>query len=356
MLQRAVEFLEFANILDEAAKPGIDKDYQASLVCLFLSANFLRISDRYKKPFNPLLCETFELDRWDEKEQYRFIVEQVEHHPPRAGIFGESKKGWIYQSNFSANSTFKINCSVDIKPTGLTNIYFKNTDLTYVITRPYSTYYLLQGHPQIHVSGDTKIYLVQGDAGILGQKESLESLVCNINLNSNNSSADNQNHAQNNQNNQPSTTSLPSVNSSVSKDSKNNLKKITSKTSSWSQQQVIPDLKEIFKLSVGIEAADLMNGKKSGLFGRLTSSKSDYFKLYGSGEGNKFVVKSDNYTEGCDSIWWGKTFFSKIFRKNFFENFSDPAPMSTTNPTKNFSATKDLPSPANQPKTKTPTI
>uniref|UniRef100_A0A915AUY2 Oxysterol-binding protein n=2 Tax=Parascaris univalens TaxID=6257 RepID=A0A915AUY2_PARUN len=36
---------------------------------------------RLSKPFNPLWFETFELDR-SQKEGYRFVAEQVSHHPP----------------------------------------------------------------------------------------------------------------------------------------------------------------------------------------------------------------------------------------------------------------------------------
>lgn len=283
MLQRAIEFLEFAHILDKAAEPGVTPELQAGLVCLFMSANFLRISDRYKKPFNPLLCETFELDRWDDKEQYRFIVEQVEHHPPTSGIFGESKKGWTYQSNFSANSNFKMmKCSVEIKPAGLTNIYFKNTDTTFIISRPSSTYYVLHSHPAIAVTGDTKIEFVNG--GLL-QSQSILTLP-----------SGHQEDGNKNTQNCPSKTSLAASNSSKAESQS------AEKTKNAKAQNINNKVNQSFSIKSGTDASDMMSGKKTGIFGRFNAAKSEYHKLYGVGKDNKYCVKSDNYTEGCDLV------------------------------------------------------
>ena len=81
MLQRLLECLEFWWILDRAAKED-DPELQANLVALYHFGCFMRISDRIKKPFNPFLGETYELDLWDEPEGFRAVVEQVKHHPP----------------------------------------------------------------------------------------------------------------------------------------------------------------------------------------------------------------------------------------------------------------------------------
>ena len=81
MLQRLLEGLEFSWILDKAAEEN-DPELQACLVSLYHFGCFMRISDRIRKPFNPFLGETYELDLWDEPEGFRAIVEQVKHHPP----------------------------------------------------------------------------------------------------------------------------------------------------------------------------------------------------------------------------------------------------------------------------------
>ena len=81
MLQRLLEGLEFSWILDKASEEN-DPELQACLVALYHFGCFMRISDRIKKPFNPFLGETYELDLWDEPEGLRAIVEQVKHHPP----------------------------------------------------------------------------------------------------------------------------------------------------------------------------------------------------------------------------------------------------------------------------------
>lgn len=242
MIQRSMEFIEFHHLLDYAAQPELknNPELQTALVALFTSANFMRTSDRYKKPFNPLLCETFEMDRWNASEKYRFIVEQTEHHPPVAAIYGESQHGWIYQSNLSANSTFKINCSVEIKTDGFINLYFKNTNKSYVINRPTSTYYVLASSPAIIVSGTTIIKSCDGN-------------IC-------------------------------SKSSGVfSPNSTENL----SNTSACNSTSLEP--KTVYKLINGQEATEYLSGKRKGFFGKISrGSKSESFQVYGFGENNPY--------------------------------------------------------------------
>ncbi len=40
-----------------------------------------------KKPFNPLLGETF--DYYDPITKFKLVVEQVSHHPPISAFYGE---------------------------------------------------------------------------------------------------------------------------------------------------------------------------------------------------------------------------------------------------------------------------
>ena len=63
----------------------------AYLCCTIMSVgNAAKL--RKKKPFNPMLGETYELVT----EDYRFISEQVSHHPPISAYFQEGKgyKTW----------------------------------------------------------------------------------------------------------------------------------------------------------------------------------------------------------------------------------------------------------------------
>ena len=49
-------------------------------------ANYASNIDRIKKPFNPILGETYELITTD----FKFISEQVSHHPPISAGYAES--------------------------------------------------------------------------------------------------------------------------------------------------------------------------------------------------------------------------------------------------------------------------
>lgn len=48
------------------------------MVAVYATTMFTSLERQNTKPFNPLLGETFEFVT----ENYKFIAEQVEHHPP----------------------------------------------------------------------------------------------------------------------------------------------------------------------------------------------------------------------------------------------------------------------------------
>ena len=85
MLQKTAEVLEFAHLLRAANACEDSLDRLAQVMAFFYSVIPYSIQ-RLKKPFNPLLGETFELVEGD----LRFLVEQVSHHPPVAAFHGES--------------------------------------------------------------------------------------------------------------------------------------------------------------------------------------------------------------------------------------------------------------------------
>jgi hypothetical protein len=77
--------------------------------------------DRVKKPFNPLLGETYELQIED--KQFRFISEQVSHHPPISAGFAESPifKFW---GDTNVKTAF-WGKSLEVKPLGYFHLVFK---------------------------------------------------------------------------------------------------------------------------------------------------------------------------------------------------------------------------------------
>lgn len=79
MLQRLSEDLEYYELLDKAAKCQSSLE-QMCYVAAFTVSSYSTTVHRTGKPFNPLLGETFELDRLSECG-YRSLCEQVRHIP-----------------------------------------------------------------------------------------------------------------------------------------------------------------------------------------------------------------------------------------------------------------------------------
>lgn len=75
MLQRLSEDLEYYELLDRAAKCQNSLE-QMCYVAAFTVSSYSTTVHRTGKPFNPLLGETFELDRLQESG-YRSLCEQV---------------------------------------------------------------------------------------------------------------------------------------------------------------------------------------------------------------------------------------------------------------------------------------
>lgn len=75
MLQRLTEDLEYHELLDKAARCDSSLE-QLCLVAAFSVSSYSTTVYRTAKPFNPLLGETYELDR-REDFGYRSLCEQV---------------------------------------------------------------------------------------------------------------------------------------------------------------------------------------------------------------------------------------------------------------------------------------
>ena len=81
MLQRLTEDLEYHRLLDAAARCGSTVE-QMCLVAAFSVSSYSTTVHRIAKPFNPMLGETFELDRLDDMG-LRSLCEQVRLQPGR---------------------------------------------------------------------------------------------------------------------------------------------------------------------------------------------------------------------------------------------------------------------------------
>lgn len=126
-LQRLVEPLDNIDTLFRALEEP-DPAERMSLVCAFVIASYSGTNDRVWKPFNPLLGETYEVQR----QSFRAIAEQVSHHPPICCFYAEAPNiiyhGWVAP-------TFKFGAqAIDITNKGALTLKFTNLDEVYTWT------------------------------------------------------------------------------------------------------------------------------------------------------------------------------------------------------------------------------
>ncbi|KAG7449557.1 uncharacterized protein BT62DRAFT_985148 [Guyanagaster necrorhizus] len=114
MLQRMAEDMEFSECLDVAAREQ-DPLLRIAYVAAFAMSNYSSTIGRIAKPFNPMLSETFEYVRFD--KEYRYMSEQVSHHPPISACYSESPY-WHYYGEVDAQNKF-MGKSFEIRPTGV---------------------------------------------------------------------------------------------------------------------------------------------------------------------------------------------------------------------------------------------
>lgn len=94
LLQRVCEPMDNVQLLFDAAQEP-DPVLRMSYVASFVISSYASTEDRLWKPFNPLLGETYEVQR----HSFRVIVEQVSHHPPITAFHAEAPNvvlhGWV---------------------------------------------------------------------------------------------------------------------------------------------------------------------------------------------------------------------------------------------------------------------
>ncbi|XP_040289567.1 oxysterol-binding protein-related protein 3 isoform X3 [Bufo bufo] len=117
-LQRLCEELEYSELLDKAAEtqdPFERMVYVATFAVSTYAPSFYRAGS---KPFNPVLGETYECA--NEDKGFRFIAEQVSHHPPVSACHAESDKFVLYQDIRWKNKFWGK--SMEIVPIGTTHL------------------------------------------------------------------------------------------------------------------------------------------------------------------------------------------------------------------------------------------
>ncbi|KAM6965508.1 oxysterol-binding protein 2 [Aplochiton taeniatus] len=155
MLQRLTEDLEYSELLDRAARCDSSLE-QMCLVAAFSVSSYSTTVHRTAKPFNPLLGETYELDRLEDFG-YRSLCEQVSHHPPAAAHHVISQRGWTLWQEITIASKFRGKY-LSIMPLGAIHLQFHSSGHHYVWRKVTSTVHnIIVGKLWIDQSGDIEI-------------------------------------------------------------------------------------------------------------------------------------------------------------------------------------------------------
>ena len=129
-LSRMVETFQFSDLLDRAAASD-DPVLRDCLVAAFVVSAFAH-TERVKKPFNPLLGETYEYI--NPVNDMKFYAEQVSHHPPISVSRCEGK-GWIAGEVVDIKAQFQGN-SIEISNIGNRYIHLVDTNDRYSWSLP----------------------------------------------------------------------------------------------------------------------------------------------------------------------------------------------------------------------------
>lgn len=121
-LTRMAETFEFADLLDRAADTD-DPVLRDCLVAAFVVSAFSH-TERVRKPFNPVLGETYELK--NPVNDMRFYAEQVSHHPP-ISVSRADGRGWAAGEVVDINATYLGN-SVEIQNVGSRYVHLESND------------------------------------------------------------------------------------------------------------------------------------------------------------------------------------------------------------------------------------
>ncbi|XP_063562378.1 oxysterol-binding protein-related protein 7 isoform X1 [Gorilla gorilla gorilla] len=117
-LQRLCEELEYSSLLDQASRIADPCERMVYIAAFAVSAYSSTYHRAGCKPFNPVLGETYECERPD--RGFRFISEQVSHHPPISACHAESENFAFWQDMKWKNKFWGK--SLEIVPVGTVNV------------------------------------------------------------------------------------------------------------------------------------------------------------------------------------------------------------------------------------------
>ena len=163
-LQKMAEAMQYCKLLDEAADSD-DPDLRLALVCT-LAISTYSSNERSKKPFNPILGETWECTFPDVDGGATYVAEQVCHHPPIGAAHAASSK-WTYDITSMVKTKFMGNW-VDVYPLGRTRIALKRTGDVFNLCPPSSRVNnLLVGRTWVDTFGELQVNNLKTGASAL---------------------------------------------------------------------------------------------------------------------------------------------------------------------------------------------
>lgn len=153
ILQKGLGPFEFSQVLDDACNEP-DKDKRLALACLFFCVQMTTIEKMPSKPFNPLLGETYEFIM---PGKYKFLGEQVSHHPPVSAFYTVGESGYVRTISMKVQTSFSKG-----------TLYFNNGYKEYLEIPRYgesfvytpgkkSIHNLIIGTPYLEISGKVKL-------------------------------------------------------------------------------------------------------------------------------------------------------------------------------------------------------
>jgi len=126
VLQMLCEELEYSDLLDNASKLSDPLERMNHVVAFAISSYASSFYRAGTKPFNPIIGETYEYTRAD--KGWRFVAEQVSHHPPISVCYCESEN-WSWWQEFRLKNKF-WGKSIEAIPTGSLRVNFKKYNET----------------------------------------------------------------------------------------------------------------------------------------------------------------------------------------------------------------------------------
>lgn len=155
VLQKSMEDLEYADLLNKAAAKPPQSIERMLFVAAFAVSSYSGTNNRFLKPFNPLLGETFEFEC--PEQGWRGLAEKVVHHPTIVAMHGEGES-WSFEADADVRAKF-WGRSVELVPVGLIRLKFDDGD-EYNWTKVTSSLHII-GKPHIEHSGVMKISNLQ---------------------------------------------------------------------------------------------------------------------------------------------------------------------------------------------------